>query len=162
MPGEMDTFYLFFFSVDGMLGKEAILVLITLSQLMTEKLNEPISHICGWVNRRITIAVARSCSRMICGAWFYQSPEGPVSGLVLRIGPWFGEINCAPQSFHAHTHTNVFTANVTTPASLIHILRACNHWLQNGDSLWGPDNICYWHSGRQKKDIGFKISDFRI
>ena len=35
---------------------------------MVAKLEEIISHVRGWVNGRITIGVARSYSRMICGA----------------------------------------------------------------------------------------------
>ena len=48
-----------------MLVKEPLLVLINLSQLMAGKLEEPISHVCGWVNVRIAITVARSYYRMI-------------------------------------------------------------------------------------------------
>ena len=36
---------------DGMLGKEALVILTNLSLLMAEKLKEPISHVHGWVNR---------------------------------------------------------------------------------------------------------------
>ena len=57
----------FVLSVDGMLGKEAPVVLVNLSRLMAEKLKEPISHVCGWFNGRIAIAIARSYSRMIRG-----------------------------------------------------------------------------------------------
>ena len=48
--------------LNGMLGKEALAVLTNLSQLMAEKLKEPISHIRGWVNVCIKIAVASSYS----------------------------------------------------------------------------------------------------
>ena len=40
--------------------KEAQLVLATSSQLMAEKMDEPISHVKGWFNGRIAIVVARS------------------------------------------------------------------------------------------------------
>ena len=50
-----------------MLGKEALVVLSNLSRLMAEKLEEPTSHVRGWVNGLIAIAVARYYSRMICG-----------------------------------------------------------------------------------------------
>ena len=60
-------FYPFVLLVDGMLGKEALVVLTNLSRLMVEKLEEPISHVRGWVNGRIAVAVARSYSRMIHG-----------------------------------------------------------------------------------------------
>ena len=49
-------------------GKDDIVVLSGFSRLMTEKLEEPISHVRGWVNGEITIAVVRSYSRMICGS----------------------------------------------------------------------------------------------
>ena len=57
-------FYPFVLSVDGMLGKEALVILSNLIQLVAEKPEEPISHVCSWVNGRIAIAVVRSCSRM--------------------------------------------------------------------------------------------------
>ena len=37
-------------------------------QLMTVKMEEPIPHMQGWVNGRITIAIVRYHSPMICGA----------------------------------------------------------------------------------------------
>ena len=40
----------FFLSADGMLVKDALVILSNLSQLMSEKLEEPISHVRGWVN----------------------------------------------------------------------------------------------------------------
>ena len=58
----------FFLSVDGMLGKEALVVLANLSRLVAAKMEEPISHVHGWVIGRIAIAVARSYSLMIRGA----------------------------------------------------------------------------------------------
>ena len=53
-------FYLFVLSVDGLLGKEAHIVLANLSQLMAEKMEEPILHMCSWFNGLIVITVARS------------------------------------------------------------------------------------------------------
>ena len=50
-----------------MLEKEALILLTNLSQLMVAKLKEPISHVHGWFNGQIAIAVARSYSRMIHG-----------------------------------------------------------------------------------------------
>ena len=51
-----------------MLGKEAQAVLATLSRLMAAKKEEPISHVKGWVNVRITIVVASSYFQIIRGA----------------------------------------------------------------------------------------------
>ena len=58
----------FVLSVDGMIRKEALVLLMHLSRLMTKKLKDPLSHVRGWVNGRIETAVTRSYSRMICGA----------------------------------------------------------------------------------------------
>ena len=55
----------FVFSVYEMLGKEAQLVLATLSHLMAKKMEEPISHIKGWFNGRIIIVVARLSSQIL-------------------------------------------------------------------------------------------------
>ena len=59
------TFSPFYISMDGMLGKEALVLLTNLSPLMAEKHEEHLSHICGWVNGQIVITVARSYSHMI-------------------------------------------------------------------------------------------------
>ena len=50
-----------------MLGREALVVLTNLIQLMAAKMDEPISHVHGWINGRIPILVARSYSQMIRG-----------------------------------------------------------------------------------------------
>ena len=47
------NFPLLVLSVDGVLGKEAQVVLATLIQLMTEKMEELNLYIKGWVNGRI-------------------------------------------------------------------------------------------------------------
>ena len=49
----------FFLLVDGMMGKEAQVVLANLSQLMAVKTDEPISNVKGWVNGCIAIMVIR-------------------------------------------------------------------------------------------------------
>ena len=59
---------MFVISVDGMLGTEALVVLTQLSQIMAVIMDEPISHVRGWINGRIAITVVRSYSHMICGA----------------------------------------------------------------------------------------------
>ena len=51
-----------------MLRKEALVVLTNLSRLMAEKLEEPLSHIPGWVNGQFTIRSMRSYSGMMCVA----------------------------------------------------------------------------------------------
>ena len=47
------------------MGKEALVVLSTLIQIMVAKMDEPISHVTSWVNGRITIVVTRLHSRVI-------------------------------------------------------------------------------------------------
>ena len=64
----MRHFSPFVLSVDGMMGKDALVVLSTLSLLMATKLDEHISHVTGWVNSRIKIAVSRSYYRVLYGA----------------------------------------------------------------------------------------------
>ena len=59
----------FVLSVDGILGREALVVLSQLVQAMVEKRDEPLLRVRRWVNGRITIAVSRPYSQMIRGAW---------------------------------------------------------------------------------------------
>ena len=55
-------------SVDGMLGREYLVVLSQLSRVMEEKREEPLLQGQGRVNGHIVITVARSYSRIIRGA----------------------------------------------------------------------------------------------
>ena len=55
----------FVLSVDGILGRGALVILSQLSQSMAEKREEPLLQVRGWVNGQIAIAVARSYSQMI-------------------------------------------------------------------------------------------------
>ena len=43
-------FSLFVLSIDGMLGKEALVVLANSIQLVAAKMDEPILHMKGWIN----------------------------------------------------------------------------------------------------------------
>ena len=52
---QREQFSPFVLSVDGILGKEALVVLANLSQLMESKMDDPISHVHGWINDWITI-----------------------------------------------------------------------------------------------------------
>ena len=49
--------YLFIISVDGVFVKEAQVTLNQLSQLMAKKVEEPVYHLRGWINRQIAISV---------------------------------------------------------------------------------------------------------
>ena len=53
--------------MDVILGREALIIFLQLSQVMAEKRVETLSQARGWVNGQIAIAVARSYSRMIGG-----------------------------------------------------------------------------------------------
>ena len=54
-----------FLSLNGMVGKEAQVVLATLSQLMDDKMEEPILHVTVWVNGRVSIGFTRLYSWML-------------------------------------------------------------------------------------------------
>ena len=66
--GQRKQFSLFVLSVDGMLGREDLVVLTQPSRIMAAKMDKTISHLQGWINNRIAIAVARLYSRMNRGA----------------------------------------------------------------------------------------------
>ena len=51
--------------MDGILRKETLVVPLNLSQLMAEKIEEPISHIRGWVNIQLETMVTMLYYRMI-------------------------------------------------------------------------------------------------
>ena len=55
----------FFLSVDGMLGRKALVVLLKLSQVMAAKRVEPLLQVRGWVNGKISIEVVRAYSQII-------------------------------------------------------------------------------------------------
>ena len=50
-----------------MLKKEALVVLTNLIKIMAEKIMEPISHVCGWVNAWTSITLARLYYHVIRG-----------------------------------------------------------------------------------------------
>ena len=54
---------------DRMLGRESLVMLSQLSQVMAEKRKEPLLQVQGWLNGRVTNAVARSYSQMTRGDW---------------------------------------------------------------------------------------------
>ena len=55
--------------MDGILGSRALVVLYRLSRVISEKREEPISQVRGWVNGNIAISIVRSYSQIICGDW---------------------------------------------------------------------------------------------
>ena len=52
----------FYLSVDGTLGKEALVVLTNLIRIVAKKLEEPLSQVCGWFNSQIVTVVVRQYS----------------------------------------------------------------------------------------------------
>ena len=56
---------MFAISVDGMLRKEAIVILTNLIGLIATKFEKPLSQVHGWVNVRIVIGFMRPYYRMI-------------------------------------------------------------------------------------------------
>ena len=58
---------MFVLSVDGMLGKEVLIIITNLSRLMAAKLEELISHVRSWVNGQLTILFMRSYYHMFFG-----------------------------------------------------------------------------------------------
>ena len=62
-------FSTFFISVERMLGREALIMISQLSRVMAEKREGNLSKLGRWVNRHIAIAVERSYSQIIRGAW---------------------------------------------------------------------------------------------
>ena len=50
---------MFVLYADGFLGKEVLVVLANLRKLMEAKIQEPISHMHGWVNGWTAIMVVR-------------------------------------------------------------------------------------------------------
>ena len=64
---------LFVLSVDFIIGKLSLVILVILSRLMASKMDEPISHVRGCINRRVSIVFVRSYSCMI-RVYFLPSP----------------------------------------------------------------------------------------
>jgi hypothetical protein len=55
-------------SADGLLGKEAKILLRKLSSMLAEKWEKPCSEICGCVNARMSIAIVRATHLCIRGS----------------------------------------------------------------------------------------------
>jgi hypothetical protein len=54
-------------STDGLLGKEAKVVLKRLALMLTEKWGKPYSEVCGYVNAQMSIAIVRATHLCVCG-----------------------------------------------------------------------------------------------
>ena len=63
-----EAFSPFSISVDGMMGKDLLVVLATLIQIMATKIDEHIPHVTVWFNGWIVIEFARLYSRLLRGS----------------------------------------------------------------------------------------------
>ena len=61
-------FFSFVIYVNGMLGREALIILANLSRFMAAKMDKTISHVMIWIKGIIKITVEKSYSHMIHGA----------------------------------------------------------------------------------------------
>ena len=58
----------FVVSTDEMIGKSVKKILRSLAQILAEKWDSPYSNVCGFVNSRMGISIARATNRCIRGA----------------------------------------------------------------------------------------------
>jgi hypothetical protein len=72
----------FVVSTDGMLGKEAKVLMRTLAARLAEKWEKPYSEVCGYVNARMSIAIVRATHRCLRGS---RIPTGRMSS---RLPLW--------------------------------------------------------------------------
>ena len=85
------------YSADGIPGAEALAAQKRLAALLSYKLKRKYSEMCGFVRARMSLAIVRSNSLLLCGphdkmACIRQQPEltdGPVMPL---LAPWRGLI----------------------------------------------------------------------
>ena len=120
-------FLLFVLSVDGMIRREDLVVLLQLSRVMSENREETLFQLRGWVNGRITIAVASTYSQLIWGARL-PSPLGgqePVWYWESGISNWVGRLNCIPnltyKAKEASTPPKGLTPSHRAPRAVPHV-----------------------------------------
>ena len=156
---ERQTFFPFVISVYGMLGREALVILANLSRRMAAKMDEPIFHMQGWINRLITITVARSYSCMICGDWLPsplhdQDPYwGPESGLGLAQ-------QIALQNNFAFASAKYFSLHMWPLLTLLKCAPCGRSRVTNGDNLRRKTEETFWSKNQgyttYKSGIGRK------
>jgi hypothetical protein len=72
----------FVVSTDGLLGKEAKILLRKLSAILAEKSEKPYSEVCGYANARMSIAIVRATHLCIRGS---RIPTGKMCN---RLPQW--------------------------------------------------------------------------
>ena len=71
----------FVVSTDGLLGKEAKILLKKLSAMLAEKWEKPYSEVCGYVNARMSIAIVRATHLCLRGSYSdEQNVQPPPAG----------------------------------------------------------------------------------
>jgi hypothetical protein len=75
-------FSLFVLSADGLLGKEANVLLRKLSAMLPDMLEKPCSEVCGCVNARMSIAIVRATQLCIRGS------RVPMGKMCNRLPQW--------------------------------------------------------------------------
>ena len=66
----------FVVSTDGLMGKEAKLIMSTLAAKLAEKWEKPYSEVCSYVNARMSIAIVRATHRCLRDS---RIPSGRIS-----------------------------------------------------------------------------------
>ena len=150
----MEMFSLFVLLVYGMPGKEALVILATLSY---------------WKNLRnpskMYVAASKDGSRLWSrshGRTITRSAD-----IVLSV-PWGSGSRTGTRDRSSYWRNKWRAGRILplllckcfrhqrdphhTPLSMHH---ARCHWLRTIDSIWGPDHILYWHSGRRKQIYWF-------
>ena len=83
------------YSADGIPGVEALAVLKRLAALLSYKLKREYSEMCGFVRARMSLAIVRSNSLLLCGprekgARIWQQPELTDGAAMALLAPWHG------------------------------------------------------------------------
>ena len=149
----------FVLSEDGMIGNEDPSVLSNLSQLMAEKLrNQFHTYVVG------STVGSQSRSRGRAPAWSTDLSLPVSYGIGIRTGPrdwasaWHNKLR-AVIILCAHSH-HFFTTNVPPLSPLFQSSSAHCHWLHTRDSLRGPGNVHFQHSGSWKEIYWHKMQKF--
>ena len=83
------------YSADGIPGAETLAAQKRLAALLSYKLKREYSEMCGFVQARISLAIVRSNSLLLCcpgnkGARIWQQPELTDGAVMTLLAPWSG------------------------------------------------------------------------